>query len=321
MAHIAVIINPNARRSSLGLRARVARLLGAEHDVISLVTRRAGDGEKLAREALDAGCEVFVTLGGDGTVNEVAGVIEDTAAVLCPIPLGGTNVFARAIGWPAAPEAAVSLLSGVVADRDALTRQVRLWAVTAEGTRRRVCLNAGVGIDGEVVAEVERRPRAKRTLGQGAFAVAAARAVEHTARRGGVLKVSSDGAEPVQAASISVAIGGPYAYLGSIPLDLIPGADFDGSLHWLGLSKGRRRDVARVATGAFASGRHTRDAAVVRGIADTELTITSDEGVAVQADGETLGEHREIHFAQAGMLRVLSPKAAGGAQESPAGAR
>ncbi|MDH3226095.1 MAG: diacylglycerol kinase family protein [Thermoleophilia bacterium] len=321
MPDIAVIINPNARRSSPGLRARVMRSLGAEHDAVSLVTRGKGDGEQLAREALDAGCEIFIVLGGDGTVNEVAGVIEDTDAALCPIPLGGTNVFARAIGWPATPEAAISLLRGVIGDRDALTRQIRLWAVTADGTRRRLCLNAGVGIDGEAVAEVERRPKAKRTLGQGAFAVAAARAVERTARRGSVLRVSSDGAEPVHAASISVAIGGPYAYFGALPLDLIPGADFDGRLHWLALSRARRRDIARVAAGAFASGRHARDAAVVRGVAQTSLTITTDEAVAVQADGEPVGAHREIRFAPAGMLRVLSPRAADDAQESLLGAR
>lgn len=317
LSKIAVVINPNSRRSSTGLRARVIRSLGSDHDVLTLVTRARGDAERLARGARDDGYSVFVSLGGDGTVNEVAGALEDSAALLCPVPLGGTNVFARAMGWPQAPESAVSLLGNAIRDRDALTREIRLWSVTMGENRRLVCLNAGIGIDADVVADVERRPMVKRRLGQAAFAAAAARAVEHTARRGGVLSVGSDGDEAFRAASISMAIGGPYAYLGSLPLDLIPGADFDGRLHWLGLRAGRRLDVARVATGAFVSGRHEDDAGVVTGATETNLTIAADEAVAVQVDGEPLGEHREIRFAPAGTLRVLSPGMAQGAQESP----
>jgi diacylglycerol kinase family enzyme len=294
----------------------VIRSLDREHDVATMVTRARGHGEQLARQALDEGYTTLVSLGGDGTVNEIAGALEDTGALLCPVPLGGTNVFARAMGWPAAPEAAVSLLGEALRRRDALTRSIRLWEIRADGDRRLMCLNAGMGIDGEVVAEVERRPIAKRTLGQGAFAVGAALAVEHTARRGGVLTVISDEAEAIRAASVSMALGGPYAYLGPTPLDLIPGANFDGRLHWLGLSQGRRMDVARVATGAFASGRQRNTAGVVNGAAERSLTIRADAPIAVQADGEALGEHVEIRCAPAGSLRVLSPRLANGAQES-----
>jgi diacylglycerol kinase family enzyme len=303
-----MIVNPNARRTSSSVRARVVRALGREHEVVSLVTSRAGDGRRLALEALESGCSVVLALGGDGTVNEVAGAIEDTGAVLCPVPLGGTNVFARALGWPAAPDAAVSLLPAALRAFDSHTRSIRLWSIDAGGATGHVCLNAGVGMDADVVAEVERHPLAKRTFGQGAFAVAAARAFEHTARRGGVLSVRSDDGEPVTVHSISLAIGGPYAYLGAVPLDLVPGAHFDGHLHWLALSRGGRRDIARVAVGAFASARHVRDSAVVSGVAHEGLTISAAEPVAVQVDGEPLGEHREVRLAPAGLLRALCPR-------------
>ena len=307
MGVVGVVINPRSRRSSAALRARALRALEGDHEVLSLVTRRRGDGEELARAAREAGCETVVTLGGDGTVNEVALALEDSGVALCPMPLGGTNVFARALGWPAAPGEALGLLARTVAGRERLTRSVRLWRVEAGGVARRICLNAGVGIDADVVERVERRPRVKRALGQGAFAAAAVRGAHRAARRGASLRVASDDGEPFDAVSISMALGGPYAYLRSRPLDLVPGATFDGALHWVSLTGTRRTDVLRVAAGAFAGGRHASSEAVTAGLARDGLTVRAASPVGLQVDGEPLGEHVEIRLTPAGILTVLPP--------------
>lgn len=309
MASITVVINPNSRRNSTSLRSRVVRSLAREHDVESVVTRARGDGTKLARKAVADGAAIIVTMGGDGTVNEVALSLEDQPVLLCPLPIGGTNVFARSLGWPSSPDAAVSVFAGAVNNPEAHAVDIRAWRIAVEGSERLVCLNAGVGIDAETVAEVERRPIAKRFLGQGAFAVAAAAAAETTARRGEVMALRSDGDPPIEFASTSMAIGGPYAYLGRTPLDLLPDAQFDGRLHWLGLHGGRRADIARVARGALTGDLGADQVALVRGAASRELTVSCSTEVAVQVDGEPLGLHREIHFSPGGRVRVLAPDA------------
>ena len=64
------------------------------------LTRRGGDAHTLARGARERGADLVVVMGGDGTVNEAAAALVDTPVALCPFPAGGTNVFARALGWP-----------------------------------------------------------------------------------------------------------------------------------------------------------------------------------------------------------------------------
>ena len=307
MASVAIVINPNSRRTSSSLRSRVVRALANEHDVESYVTRARGDGTALTRRAIDDGATIIVTMGGDGTANEAALALEGGEAVLCPLPIGGTNVFSRALGWPSVPDAAVSLLCRAVDDLPSHTVGLRLWRIAAAGMSRLVCLNAGVGIDADVVAEVERRPIAKQRLGHGAYAAAAAIATEMTARRGSVMKLSSDGTAAPDLASVSLAIGGPYAYLGKTPLDLLPDAQFDGRLHWLGLAGGRRVDVARVGYSALYGRGTPEHAGVIRGIATDEVAISCTTPVRVQVDGEPLGSHRDIRFTPGGEVTVLTP--------------
>jgi diacylglycerol kinase family enzyme len=300
----AMIINARARRASSALRARAVRALARSHAVTTMVTERSGDGTRLARRAVERGVDLVVTMGGDGTVNEVATGLEDGGVPLLALPLGGTNVFTRALGWPKSPDDAISLLERST-DGSLPEAELRVWAAQAGGSRRLICINAGMGIDAEAVALVEAHPGAKRRLGQASFAVAAARSAHAAVRRGGVLEVRSDDRDPVALMSLSAALGGPYAYLGSLPLDLVPGADFDGTLRWVGMSPGTLVDVARIAGGALAAARHVGDRRLVEGRAVRELTVRSSVPVDLQVDGEPLGAHSEVTFAPAGLLRAV----------------
>lgn len=79
------------------------------------VTWEAGDAQRFAREAAEAGLGVVVAGGGDGTVHEVvAGVMGGTdategAPALGIVPLGTANDLARACGIPLDPTAALRL--------------------------------------------------------------------------------------------------------------------------------------------------------------------------------------------------------------------
>lgn len=71
-----------------------------------------GDGmARGARRALEAGAEVVVAGGGDGTLSTVAGVLAGTSVPLGVLPLGTLNHFAHDLGIPVDLEQAVRVIA------------------------------------------------------------------------------------------------------------------------------------------------------------------------------------------------------------------
>lgn len=111
-----VIVNPRSANGSTGrrwcrLEPRVREALGAvdiEH------TRGRRDAERLAREAVRAGIERLVVAGGDGTLGEVTsgllGAELGGYAEIGLLPLGTGSDFARSLGIPRDPDAALGVL-------------------------------------------------------------------------------------------------------------------------------------------------------------------------------------------------------------------
>jgi YegS/Rv2252/BmrU family lipid kinase len=90
-----------------GLVRMIDRIWGATSQHYStLVTSRAGDGERLAREEVQRGAELIIAVGGDGTLNEVVRGVLGTKAVVGLLPAGSGNGFARHFGIPLNPAAA-----------------------------------------------------------------------------------------------------------------------------------------------------------------------------------------------------------------------
>ncbi|WP_217914322.1 diacylglycerol/lipid kinase family protein [Miltoncostaea marina] len=311
LAPVALIVNPVATRAGRGLRGQLARALGPAGLEWALTTRGPGDAGRLARRVADEGARTVVTLGGDGTAADAAGALAGGTTALAPMPGGNANVFARAIGWPARPADAVPLL---VAALDAgRVRAAALGRLRADDRDVVFTINAGMGIDAATVEWIEARPRAKRRLRQAGFAagalVAAARA-RHEPR----LRVAADGGPPVDdALAVLVACGTPYTYLGRRPLDLAPGAAFDGHLGWVALTRARPADLAAV-MGRAVRGRDLPlgGPALRGGAAHAEVVVRADGPVAVQADGEPLGRHAELRVTPGPSLRVVDPR--GGAR-------
>ena len=75
------------------------------------VTWESGDGAMFAREAIEAGADTVVACGGDGMVNEVVNGLEGTDVGLGIIPAGTANDFARQVGIPDDPSAAMDIVS------------------------------------------------------------------------------------------------------------------------------------------------------------------------------------------------------------------
>lgn len=303
---IALIVNPAATKVRAGLRDRVIACIERLERPLSVhVTTAPGDGAILAQAAARDGAVTVVTLGGDGIVNEVLGALLGTDVAVATVPGGNANVFARATGWPRTPAAAVEALEATL--RDPHRRSLQMWKVHADETHRLIALNAGMGFDAEAVRRVEAHPELKRRFRHAAFVAAGVAAARAVGRRHPRISVSIDDGEPWDCQTLMLAAGTPYSYLGGRPVDVLPAVDFGGELAWLGLLATDAKTIARVAGGIVLTGGNVPEGVAVRGTATRRIVATADQPLEVQADGEPMGEHRQIVVEPAGRVTVFTP--------------
>jgi diacylglycerol kinase (ATP) len=140
-----IIVNPVA--GSVGdIQLRLEQLHRLNATEVR-VTQHAGEAETLAREAIRAGSDCVIAVGGDGTLNEVINGIATSrrARQICVgvVPAGTANDFARSIG----------LIGDVDANIDTLraekTTAIDLVRMTSGRTRYFVNVSA-VGFSGVV---------------------------------------------------------------------------------------------------------------------------------------------------------------------------
>ncbi|MDX8150027.1 diacylglycerol kinase family protein [Patulibacter brassicae] len=159
-----VIVNPNATTTNPRLRALVVHALDHRYEVQVTDTEAPGHATELARQAVHEGVDAVVSLGGDGTVNEIANGLAGSDVALLPLPGGATNVYHRLIGMPPdlidATEHALTLADRWVPRPVDLGRIGERWFTFA----------AGVGLDADVVRRVDARPALKARLGPWFFA-------------------------------------------------------------------------------------------------------------------------------------------------------
>ena len=109
-----------------------------------LLTRKAGDGTTIAREAVKQGAKIVIAAGGDGTVNEVVNGLVGTNTPLGIIPLGTVNVLARELGIPLSASRAIKTIA------EGTPRPIDLGIANG----RYFTLMAGFGFDAEIVTNV-----------------------------------------------------------------------------------------------------------------------------------------------------------------------
>ena len=105
------IVNPHSGRAARALPA--VQAFATAH--LAEVVRTAGPrhAAELAARAIADGCELVVSVGGDGTMNEIAAVLMDRGVMLGLVPCGSGDGLALSLGIPrAVPRALQVLLTG-----------------------------------------------------------------------------------------------------------------------------------------------------------------------------------------------------------------
>lgn len=112
------------------------------------LTQQAGDARTFAREAVEQHVDIVVAVGGDGTINEVIQELAGSETALGVLPSGTVNVWAREVGIP---------LDNIGARNVLVNGQIRRIDL-GQINDRYFLLMTGIGFDGEVTHEVEKKP-------------------------------------------------------------------------------------------------------------------------------------------------------------------
>jgi diacylglycerol kinase (ATP) len=116
---ILFIINPisGGRKKNRFSRLVQSNLDAVRFDYECVYSEYVGHATALAKAALKEGVDIIAAVGGDGTINEIASVIEGTNAVLAIIPLGSGNGLARFLNIPLNTVAAIKSLNEATVQR------------------------------------------------------------------------------------------------------------------------------------------------------------------------------------------------------------
>ncbi|MDE1171814.1 MAG: diacylglycerol kinase family lipid kinase [Verrucomicrobium sp.] len=291
MNRTCIILNPAARGERAGQLEVKLRALAPDADLKR--TSASGDARLQAARAVEEGYRVIVAAGGDGTVNEVVNGIDGAhdRVTLGILPVGTVNVFALELGIPNSLEKA--------------------WEVVRRGRERRIDLAranghyfvqlAGIGFDAQVVEKNDWGM--KKLLGPLSYVLTAAQMMAQKPPR---LTVRT---ETVEHEGAFVLLGNGRYYGGRF--SMFPEADMeDGLLDVCVFEQMNPLALARYLQGV-ATGTHTK-MDDVRYFKAARLSVTAEETVPVEVDGEMLG-HLPCEFGLAQRaLRVLAPERGGG---------
>ncbi|WP_018344167.1 diacylglycerol/lipid kinase family protein [Cytophaga aurantiaca] len=107
------IINPvSGTTRKHNISEMIYNTLKTDRNRIKIVlTRYAGHGREIAAEAAQEGIPYVISVGGDGTMNEIASSLLHTKTSLGIIPMGSGNGLARHLGIPLEPLKAIELMN------------------------------------------------------------------------------------------------------------------------------------------------------------------------------------------------------------------
>jgi diacylglycerol kinase (ATP) len=267
-----IVDNPDSFRGAYPVERvlPVFRAAGWEVDVVHR------GGQRRVREqvsdALDAGCELLIAAGGDGTLRDIASALAGSAMPLAVLPGGTANLWAHELGTAREPEAAAR---AIVEGED---RPMDLGRLTAgDGGWLRFMLIAGFGVDGLALERTD--ARLKRRLGVIGVGIGVLRALPAYRPFRGRIRV--DGREAWEGPAVQVVVANTRLYANVIRV--APDALADDGL--LDVTVAPWGDVGRSARLAWALAARRHPAGVAPCFRGAEIEIEADADVSVEVDG------------------------------------
>jgi YegS/Rv2252/BmrU family lipid kinase len=302
---VAFVVNPASANGSTGKQwpAVSERLLAMGIELSSSLTGAPGDATRLAAEALRAGAESVVAVGGDGTLNEVAnGFFSDGAPpagrALGLLPFGTGGDFRRTLGIPVELEEAAQIIKARKL-RPIDVGEIEMAGLDGKPYTRRFVNIADAGIGGVVVERVNRTSKALG--GRASFQYAA------------LMTLLTYKPQPVQVKTAerewagkaqNVVIANCQYFGGS--MHVAPGAEPDDGMFDVIVFGDIARLQAIKSMNSIYKAQHVTNPKV-QGWRSARVEVSSDERVLVDVDGEMCGTLPAIFSVLPKALPFIAP--------------
>jgi len=261
-------------------------------------TEQPGDATHYAQRAVEEGVDVVLVAGGDGTINEAANGLAGTSTALGIIPVGTGNILAHQLHMPILSLAAPLYVRDV---GEALCES-RVQRVDAGVINERyfVCW-AGLGLDAEIAAYMEPRPRIAKRLRTLPYIIAGFSVAAEF--RGVRSRIVIEGRTFRTRALMALASN---IQLYAAFFNIAPRARMDDGLLDIFVFKGLGFSYILRHLMHLFSGRYQRDPKVMHALART-MTVRTTPTVAVQLDGDPYGDTPATIGIEPGNLLLLVP--------------
>ncbi|WP_026532172.1 diacylglycerol/lipid kinase family protein [Arthrobacter sp. H41] len=282
----ALILNPikDTGQDVRGIVTRMSLDNGWKEPLV-IETTAEDPGHGQAREALDAGVDVVIAAGGDGTVRCVAEELAGTETVMALVPLGTGNLLARNLEIPVDdPEGAVETAFG------GTERRIDVVHVTVDRAQdaQVFLVMAGLGFDAAIMSDT--RDDLKDKVGWLAYVDAGLRNLPGKPAR---TTITIDGGKPFERRLRSVMGGNCGKIMGG--LEIFPGAKLDdGLMDIMTVAPRGRFGWLAVAGKLFARGKGKDPSLEYFQCSRAEVQL--HEPLEVQLDGDPLGKATHMVF-------------------------
>ncbi|MBE3074577.1 MAG: diacylglycerol kinase family lipid kinase [Actinobacteria bacterium] len=286
----AIIVNPTKFDNIEAVRARVTKgcLAAGWDQPLWMETTAQDPGTGQARQAVTDGATLICPLGGDGTVRAVAAALVGTETPIGLLPRGTGNLLARNLNLPvdSLDEALKVALTGQNKRVDVGRLTVDLSGEHERPEEHIFLIMAGIGFDAAIMADAPER--LKKTVGPLAYTFSGAKNLRGPQFK---VRIKIDDESEISRRTRSVVIGNCGKLTGG--LVLMPRAEIDdgwldavilspvGVVGWVAVA-GRVISQKR-------KGHQRVDHHRLRSVA-----IRCDQPVAVQVDGDTIGQARAL---------------------------
>lgn len=145
--NIHFIINPIAGKGSNKLPITLVESFFPKNDYTIVIKKTAFIGHAIAltNSSIKEGAEIIVACGGDGTINEVASCLVNSAAILAIMPMGSGNGLASNLRIPRNIKKALSIIKN--------QKVITIDTGTINGAS--FFSNTGIGFDAHVISDFE----------------------------------------------------------------------------------------------------------------------------------------------------------------------
>jgi diacylglycerol kinase family enzyme len=313
-----LIVNPTATSTTPAARDLLANALKSRLELTVEHTNHRGHGSELAQQAVQDGVDLVVVHGGDGTVsgvvNGLLGRPGSTPAGSVPavavVPGGSANVLARSLGISKDPVAATNQLIQLLDDyrRHQTWRRIGLidcgeqWAL----------VNAGMGVDAEVVAAVEaQRDKGVKVTALRYWRVAIPITIAFSRREPSLTLELPDRDLIPGVHFVWVSNTSPWTYSNNRPMLTNPGCSFESGLGVFALDGMKVVPTLRLLAQICTKGPKPNAKQLVRDDDAAWLkVISTGVPIASQFDGDYLGLRETMTFrAVPDLLPVVAPPA------------